>query len=74
MSEFTRITVPLSRDEFVTLRDRAGDEYRHPRDHARWLLRQALGLTDESRAKENPTGSVSEAVPVGFNSNLLQTQ
>ncbi len=45
MSEYTRITVPLSKDEFVALRDTAGSEYRHPRDHARYLLRAALGLT-----------------------------
>ncbi len=45
MSEYTRITVPLSKDEFVALRDTAGSEYRHPRDHARFLLRAALGLT-----------------------------
>lgn len=42
MDTFTRITVPLSKDEFTALRDAAGQEYRHPREHARWLLRQAL--------------------------------
>ena len=44
MSEYTRITVPLSQAEFVALRDKAEREYRHPRDHARYLLREALGL------------------------------
>lgn len=59
MREYTRITVPLSRDEFVALRDTAGSEYRHPRDHARYLLRQALGLTsedDQPQQMHNRTG------------------
>ena len=48
MSEFTRITVPLSKDEFVALRDKAMSEYRHPREQARYLLRAALGLTSDN--------------------------
>lgn len=39
-----RITVPLSSDEFIALRESATDSYRHPRDQARFLLRVALGL------------------------------
>lgn len=42
LNQHTRITVPLSRDEFEALRDNAIKEYRHPRDHARFLLRQVL--------------------------------
>ena len=48
MNEFTRITVPLSRSEFVALRDMAGSEYRHPREQARYLLRAALGVTNDN--------------------------
>jgi len=38
----TRITVTLSMDEWKALRDRAVSEYRHPRDQARFLLRDVL--------------------------------
>jgi len=38
----TRITVTLSMDEWKALRDRALSEYRHPREQARFLLRDAL--------------------------------
>lgn len=47
MNDVTRINVPLSKDEFIALRDVALKEYRHPRDHARYLLRMALGLAEE---------------------------
>lgn len=53
MSEFTRITVPLSKDEFCRLRDIAMQEYRHPRDHARWLLRNALGMGEQTTENKN---------------------
>ena len=46
MTQFTRITVPLGRDEFNALRENADKEYRHPREQARYLLRVALGLTE----------------------------
>jgi hypothetical protein len=57
MNEFTRITVPLSRDEFFALRAAAGKEYRHPREQARWLLRQVLmqeSGEDEPHAQSAP--------------------
>lgn len=38
------LMVPLSEEESDLLRDRAIDELRHPRDTARLLIRQALGL------------------------------
>ena len=41
---YTRISVPLGRDEFIALRESATGSYRHPRDQARYLLRLALGL------------------------------
>lgn len=44
MTHFTRITVPLGKDEFQALRENADREYRHPREQARYLLRLALGL------------------------------
>lgn len=42
MNDYTRITVPLSRKEFEALRDTARNEYRHPREQARYLLRSIL--------------------------------
>lgn len=39
---FTRISVPLSRDEYTALFRAADREYRHPRDQARAILRAAL--------------------------------
>ena len=44
-NQYTRITVPLSREEFDALAYAAGSGYRHPRDQARYLLRGALGLS-----------------------------
>jgi hypothetical protein len=45
--QYTRITVPLSREEFSALQASAQQEYRHPRDQARFLLRSIL-LRDDS--------------------------
>lgn len=47
MSEYRRITVPLGRDEWQRLTTAADQEYRHPRDQARFILRQALGLAEK---------------------------
>ena len=60
MTYHTKIYVPLGRDEWVALRDMAEGEYRNPRDQARVLLRQALGLSQKSEE----TGQVSQAKPV----------
>lgn len=38
----TRITVTLSMTEWRALRERAVSEYRHPREQARFLLRDVL--------------------------------
>lgn len=46
MSEYRRIYVPLSKEEFAALQDVASKEYRGPRDQARHLLRSALGLAE----------------------------
>lgn len=62
---YTRITVPLSREELNALRDAADREYRHPRDQARYLVRQALGLTSEEKhngAAQAVTGNCGAAV------------
>jgi hypothetical protein len=56
MNEFTRITVPLSQDEFYKLREVAAREYRHPREQARYLLRCIL--LDDGATKDN-TSTVS---------------
>ncbi|MBX2997779.1 MAG: hypothetical protein KF893_04660 [Caldilineaceae bacterium] len=52
MDQFTRITVPLAKDEFDALREKASKDYRHPREQARYLLRAALGLTDYQENKD----------------------
>jgi len=44
MTHFTRITVPLGKDEFHALREMSDRDYRQPREQARYLLRCALGL------------------------------
>lgn len=51
LNQHTRISVPLSKDEWEALRDNAIKEYRDPRDHARYLLRQVL-LGDKVEEKE----------------------
>lgn len=65
-----RITVPLSREEFVALRTRASAELRQPRDQARHILRAAL-LTDppdpprnESRECANVSQDMAGAFPL----------
>lgn len=42
MNEHIRIAVPLSQAEFMALRNLAMNEYRHPREQARYLLRSIL--------------------------------
>jgi hypothetical protein len=37
-----RISVPLTREEFIALKKRASAELRQPRDQARYMLRVAL--------------------------------
>ena len=61
MTRFTRIIVPLGKDEFQALRELSAREYRHPRDQARYLLRQALGLTDGETGPTSPTHNASSA-------------
>ena len=47
MQERFRVTVPLSKQEFVALSLAAQGDYRNPRDQARYMLRAALGLHDD---------------------------
>jgi len=42
MEDFARMVVTLSKEEFYALKNRAKEEYRKPRDQARYLLRSAL--------------------------------
>ena len=53
MTQFTRITVPLGKEEFNALREISDREYRHPRDQARHLLRCALGLVTDPNKHES---------------------
>lgn len=61
----TRITVPLSQDEIAALRRVSEQQLRHPRDQARMLLRNALGLTKSEDtgqgANQSPVSSVRTA-------------
>jgi hypothetical protein len=54
---YTRITVPLSKDEFEALQTAAQIEYRHPREQARYLLRSLLlgEQTAENKNGDTPT-------------------
>lgn len=62
MAEYAGINLRLSRDEFERLTSAAQRELRHPRDQARMLLRQALGLTpDANHTNANRGAKVSQA-------------
>lgn len=54
----TKISVPLTHDEFTALSSAATRELRAPRDQARFILRQALGLTNEQK---NNAGAIQAA-------------
>jgi hypothetical protein len=41
-----RLFIDLSKDEFDGLRDRAVEDLRHPRDEARFIIRQAICPSD----------------------------
>ncbi len=59
MMATTRITVPLSSAELHALIDAAQREYRHPRDQARALLRDALGLAVATTQPKNHNRAVA---------------
>lgn len=50
---YTRITVPLSLEEFEALRESAQQDYRHPREQARFLLRHLLLRTNSQATNKN---------------------
>lgn len=68
MNEFRRITVALGRDEWERLRIAANEQYRHPRDQARYILRTVLidGQQEEKHSGTAPnlTGTNGAAVSV----------
>lgn len=53
--EYRRITVSLSRDEWIALTERARKDYRHPRAEARYLSRIILGLPIAPNPTPTPT-------------------
>lgn len=63
MNRFTRITVPLSKQEWETLQISAAQEYRHPREQARYLIRCAL--LGDAMPTNNNTGAESAKILAG---------
>lgn len=59
--QYTRITVPLSRQEWEALRNVSQQEYRHPREQARYLLRRVL-FGEPVASKQPLTGATTEGV------------
>lgn len=68
MTGYTRITVPMSKEEFFALQRIASKEYRHPRDHARYLLRMALGLTQQEPTNDKSANTLTGAGALAINS------
>ncbi len=52
-----RVTVPLSADEFEALSKSAQQDYRHPREQARYLLRRIL-FSEPVMSAERTTQSI----------------
>lgn len=50
---YTRITVPLSKDEFQALQKSAQQDYRDPREQARYLLRSILLIDQFANANDD---------------------
>lgn len=63
MNHRQSINIPLSADEVTALVSAAQREYRHPRDQARYILRQAL-LGDHTQATTTPAAQL-QAQPAG---------
>lgn len=59
MNDYTlmRVTLPLSPEEVDALRGMAKRDCRRPRDQVRYLLRQALGLTDGTAQEKTDRGA-----------------
>ena len=71
MNYHTRITVPLSKQEFEALYQSARTDYRHPREQARYILRLAL-LGAQTQESKNPlTATLAERTANGFATGQL---
>jgi plasmid stability protein len=66
MNQLTRITVPLSKEEFFALRNSAANQYRHPRDQARHILRMALLGEQKSATNENTGAAAAKHTHAGI--------
>jgi hypothetical protein len=65
LDPYTRITVPLSREEFIALSKAAQGELRHPRDHARFILRSFLLCEQSDQATNANTHADRQVKSVG---------
>ena len=61
MQNYSKVTVRLTPRERAALVESAQRALRAPRDQARYLLRQALGLTDGETGPMSPTHDASSA-------------
>jgi hypothetical protein len=68
-----RITVPLSREEFVALRERASAELRQPREQARHILRVALLTNSPSPPEQRSEGSTVRPNNCGASPLVVQS-
>ena len=68
---YNRIMVPFDREEWVKLRQTAESDMRHPRDQARFILRQALGLEDKPPNGEKHSDAAL-TLPAGSGAAVLQ--
>ncbi|MDI9547708.1 MAG: hypothetical protein QM346_08900 [Chloroflexota bacterium] len=58
MNEYAGLNIRLSRGEFERLSAMAQRDLRHPRDQARYLLRQALSAEADDAMKNANRGAV----------------
>lgn len=63
-NRFTRIQVPLSREEYLALYQAAERDYRHPRDQARAILRAVL-LGDKAGPPLGENEVEGSVIPIG---------
>lgn len=66
---YTRITVPLSKDEFEALQDLARLDYRHPREQARYLLGTLLLGTFDQATNDKSDVNIRQDSHVAFAEN-----
>ena len=63
VTRITRVSIPMSMEERELLRALANAELRDPREQARYLLRQALGLTSEDVQSQPMHNRASQVFP-----------